>query len=284
MLVIGVALAALSFVAVLALGGFGQQGQAQPTVEPEVPVVVAASDLPLGAQVTADKLATTTKPQSEALGTYQDPQEVVGKVIRRSVTSGAVLQLSDFETTLTVPELVKSLQPGLRAIAIPLTTVDAVGGLLQGGDFVDVVISMEDGDGLAPLVIPNPNQSPGFSGAADPYVSVDDYINGTSVKIVVQNVQVLASIAAVPTEPTSVIGGDNSAPKPDFVELLAVTPQQAEIVRYAQLDGNLSLLLRSPADSTAAAVDTTGITLKQLVDQYGVLPGGPIFPTASTAP
>jgi len=37
-------------------------------------------------------------------------------------------------------------------------------------------------------------------------------------------------------------------------------------------------VLRSPADASAPAVDTTGITLKQLVDQYGVLPPAPVSP------
>jgi Flp pilus assembly protein CpaB len=60
---------------------------------------------------------------------------------------------------------------------------------------------------------------------------------------------------------------------------LGVTPQQAEVIRFAQMDGNVSLVLRAPTDANAAAVDTTGITLKQLVDQYGVLPPAPVTPT-----
>ena len=67
MLAVGVALAALSFLAVLALGALGQQSP-QATPVPDVSVVVAAADLPLGAQVTADKLTTTTKPQTDATG------------------------------------------------------------------------------------------------------------------------------------------------------------------------------------------------------------------------
>ena len=54
--------------------------------------------------------------------------------------------------------------------------------------------------------------------------------------------------------------------------ILALTAQQAELVRFTQLDGNLSLVLRSPKDKDAPAVKTTGITLRQLVDNYGVIP------------
>ncbi len=294
MLVIGVALAALSFVAVLAFGGFGQQAAPPPQI-PDVPVVVAASDLTLGMQVTAENLTTTTKPQTEALGTYQDANEVVGKVVRRAVTSGTALTNEDFETEVSIPELVKSLQPGLRAIAVPMHPVDAVGALLQPGDFVDVVLSMEDLDGLNPLTIPNPlanapatpQASPSASQSADegtfqePYISLDDYANNTTVKVVVQNVQVLASIAPPAADPNNNDAG--STEPQDTVVLLAVSPQQVEVVRFAQLDGNISLVLRSPADSGAQAVDTTGITLKELVDQYGVLPPAPISPPVPTS-
>jgi pilus assembly protein CpaB len=275
MLVVGVALAALSFVAVLALGGFGQSGGTADVV-PDVPVVVAAVDLALGTQVTADQLTTTTKPQTEATGTFADPQQLVGKVVRSSVAQGAVLTNEDFNTGLNVPDLVNSLQPGLRAIAVPLSKVDSVAALIQPGDTVDVLLSLDDPDALNPIVVPNPVTSAGSDGGAPaPYISLDDYLNNTSVKVVVQNVQVLTAIAAAPVDQT--VNGP-ATPEPDMVVLLAVTPQQAEIVRFAQLDGNISLVLRAPGDATAAAVDTTGITLRQLVDAYGVLPPAPVSP------
>ena len=141
-------------------------------------------------------------------------------------------------------------------------------------------MSLDEADQLNPIVIPNPNSSPGLSGnAPPPYISIDDYLNNTSVKVVVQNVQVLAAIAATPTEASNVVT-PQASPMPDMVVLLAVSPQQAEVVRFAQLDGNISLVLRSPADAGAAQVDTTGITLKQLVDQDGVLPPQPVTPVA----
>ena len=278
MLVVGVALAVVSFVAVLALGTFGNNTP-QTTPPPDVPVVVAATDIPLGAQITADKLATTTLPQSQADGTFSDPQQVVGKVVRQQVSQGSPLTNDDFSTSVSIPDLVRSLQPGLRAIAIPLSRVDSVGALLQPGDFVDVLLTLEDTDNTNPIVIPNPVSSPGFGGNSNPYISLDDYLNNTSVKVVVQNVQVLAAIAATPTEPSNVIGA-SASPQPDMVVLLAVSPQQTEIVRFAQMDGNISLVLRSPADASAPAVDTSGITLKQLVDQYGVLPPAPVTPAS----
>ena len=64
--------------------------------------------------------------------------------------------------------------------------------------------------------------------------------------------------------------------------ILAVTPQQAEVIKFAQLDGSISLAaplagrLHRPGDrrgrSPPLPAETTGIILKTLVDTYGVLP------------
>lgn len=88
----------------------------------------------------------------------------------------------------------------------------------------------------------------------------------------------VAGPAALPrsSDPSNVVA--TTSPEPDVVIILAVTPQQAEIVRFAQLDGNISLVLRAPADSGAADTTTSGITLKWLVDHYGVLPPSAVTP------
>ena len=64
------------------------------------------------------------------------------------------------------------------------------------------------------------------------------------------------------------------------IVVLAVTPQQSEVIKYAQVEGCISLILRSPKDYVddagnpiEPALDgTDGVILKTLVDQYGVLP------------
>ena len=95
----------------------------------------------------------------------------------------------------------------------------------------------------------------------------DEWLNNTTVKVLVQNVQVLGTILpAVGTEPS------DGEEEQQNIAILSVTPQQAELVRFAQLDGNLYLLLRSPEDVGVEDTDTTGITLRELVDRWGVLP------------
>jgi 2-hydroxy-3-keto-5-methylthiopentenyl-1-phosphate phosphatase len=61
--------------------------------------------------------------------------------------------------------------------------------------------------------------------------------------------------------------------------ILAVSAQQAEIIKFAQLDGSITLALRSPKDFidengqpiVTVPSGTTGVILKTLVDGYGVI-------------
>jgi pilus assembly protein CpaB len=276
MLIAGVVLAAISFIAVLAFGGFGQAPKSTPAAD--VQVVVANQDIALGSALTADQLATSTRPPAEAIDTYQSPNDVVGLVVRQPIHQGDVLTQSDFQSSVTLPQVVSSLGPGLRAIAVPLSTVDAVGALVQPGDFVDVLLSMEDTDGLNPAVINNPSAyQPSADGSQPPYLSIDQFVNKTTIKVVVQNVQVLGALPRDTTSQGSDVSS-NGTLVPDVMVILAVTPQQAEVVRFAELDGHVSLMLRAPADAGAPDVVTTGITLHELVDKWGVLPPQPVVP------
>jgi Flp pilus assembly protein CpaB len=272
-----VILAAVSFVAVLAFGSFGQQPQ-QPS-NPDVSVVVASQNLSLGTSITPELLGTVTWPETDAENTYQHPEELIGLVVRRPVAQGAALTSDDFASGAAVPELVRSIQPGMRAVAIPLSRVDSVGMLLQPGDFVDVVMTIDDPDGLNPIVVPNLDTTPSGidGGSAAPYISIDEFVNNTTVKMVVQNVQVLAAL------PREIAADSNTVPdpsviQPDVIAILAVQPQQVEVIRFAQLDGHISLVLRSPSDYAQGHVDTTGITLWELVNRWGVLPPLPVTP------
>ena len=98
-----------------------------------------------------------------------------------------------------------------------------------------------------------------------------------------------AEPSAAPAEPGTVLNEQQE------IVILSVTAQQAEVIRYAQLQADplltLSLVLRSPEDFIDPATgqpvppvvaETSGITLKELIDGYGVLPPvieQPVLPT-----
>ncbi|MDP8905852.1 MAG: Flp pilus assembly protein CpaB [Chloroflexota bacterium] len=271
----GVVLAMSSFVSVLAFSSPSSDSQ---LAAPEtVSVVVAGRDIRLGTRVAAEMLDTVERPTTDAVDTYRSIDEVVGSVVRRPVSAGQALQSRDFQNDAGA-DIAAAVRPGLRAIAVPLDRVTAVAYLIEAGDYVDVMIALEDLDGLNPLVVANPRAySPGEEGAgpADPFLLLDEYVNNTSVKVIVQNVQVLATELVTPDETSN---SQQVTDEPSFVAVLAVTPQQAELVRFAQLDGHVSLMLRSPDDQAATDVVTGGVTLQRLVEEYGVLPPRPVLP------
>jgi pilus assembly protein CpaB len=266
----GIALAIVAFVAVLAFGSPAQQNS--PPQVSNVSVVVAAQDIALGTAVSADLITTQERPAADAVDGFTSADSVLGSVTRQPVTRGQMLRASDFQSGTGGTSIVAALRPGLRAIAVPLDEVTAVAYLVQPGDYVDVLIAVEDLDGLNPVVKAVASPLPGSTAAPDPYVLLDQYLNNTSVKVLVQNVQVLATQVADPTEAN---GGRPSVAQA-FLAVLAVSPQDAELIRFAQLDGHVSLVLRSPGDVSAGTVTTNGVTLYELVTKWGVLPPKPV--------
>jgi len=125
------------------------------------------------------------------------------------------------------------------------------------------VADLMEADGSSSVILNHPAHGTAV-GVGASTVSFDTRDGTISVTTLVQNVQVLAT--AVPRAPTpdGVTNPDTGQPiLRDRPVTLGVTPQQAELVRFAQLDGNLSLLLRSPQDAATADVTTAGVTLRQ---------------------
>lgn len=263
MLLVGVLLAVVAFGGVLMFGS--RSGNNGPAAPQNVNVVTALRQIPLGTVLVAEDLGVTEMPTSEAVDTFRDPATLVGRIVRRTVPTSQPFTSSDFTSgSVNALDVTTGLKTGQVAMAIPVDSLSGVGSLIQAGDHVDVMLSITDQ--------PDPNKAPvvaEFRGEGNLPVTKlqDEWLNNTTVKVLVQNVQVLGTILpAVGTE------ADQSDSAPQNIAILSLTTQQAEIVRFAQLDGNLYLLLRSPEDVAAEDVDTTGITLRELVDRWGVLP------------
>ena len=244
-------------------------------------IVVAATDIPLGSKITADMVTTkevaiADKPTNG----FGDTSAVIGQTARASVTAGQAITTdvtnpsSGGLRTIEVPA-------GKVAIAIQVDQVSGVGTLIKAGDYIDMVVALT-GDKF-PVVTLNPT---------DQSVTVVSGLNSTSVKLLLQGGQVLGTLLPPPTAATGTTpqaspgtssGSETTLNGQQEIVLVAVDAQQAEVVKYAQVEGNISLVLRSGDDfrdpATGLPLDpklvvpatTTGITLKSLVDNYGVL-------------
>jgi Flp pilus assembly protein CpaB len=285
-ILIGILLAVVAFVGVLILGsGGGGTGGGGATPPPTVKVVTAKVDIALGTVVTVDMLSTKDENSDLVpVNAVTEPKSIVGVPVRQAVYAGQVMQTSMFSAAgvSSSAEILKNLEPGFRAMAVQVDQVTGVGTIIQPGDRVDVVISFEETDAKFPVVVEGAPTREGV-----PLVTVRNFvpldpINHTSIKVLVQNSKVLGTLLP---PPAAAANSQQASPPPasssDQVALtgqvqiviLQLTAQQVELVRFAQLDGNLSLVLRATGDKDAPPDLTTGITLFELVEKWGVLPG-----------
>ena len=267
-MLIGFFLAAVAFVAVVMLlgSGTGGGGGNEPGIDAlNTTVVVAAADVPLGTTITAAMVATQAIKNTEVpVGSYTLTSEVIGRTVTTQLTKGQLLDGNAFSTTTVNPDIARLLEPGRRAMSLEVSYIAGVGTLIKPGDRVDVVV--------------------GIAGAAFPLVTTDKVdtvttltgINSTSIKTIVQNLEVVGTLlpAVPPAEGQPAPTGPTSAGAVGTqLVILGVTAQQAEVLRFGQYpDTSLTLILRSPDDKEAPDEKTTGITLRQLVDKWAVIP------------
>lgn len=276
-LLVGIFLAVIAFVGIALLLGQGTgPGGAGPEAEPTVSnVVVATEDIPLGATIQQDQVRTQeVSITSVPPGALADPILVIGQTARERVTAGQPITTGVITDAGALTDV--EVPPGFVAIAVQVDQVTGVGTVIKTGDYVDMLVGLTADK--FPVVVPPEGEQAQFT--------VLSGVNGTSVKLLVQGMQVLgALLPPVATaegqqgeqppgdQPTSLTGQQE-------IVIVAATPQQAEVIKFAQMDGNISLVLRSaqeffdpatrePIPGPVAA--TTGITLRILVDEYGVL-------------
>jgi pilus assembly protein CpaB len=273
-LLVGVFLAVIAFVGIAILLGGNNKNPDTVIVPTVLPAVIAAKDIPLGAVVTEDMLTTQDlKVDTERKTTaFTSTKLVVGNIARRKIANGTQLEAAYFDTSTTGCGVI-DVPPGLRAIAVQVDQVSGVGTVINSGDYVDAVVGFT-GDKF-PVVTLNPS---------DDSVTVVAGLNGTSVKLLIEGMQVLCrqlppvappangAAAPAPTDGVVSLNGQQE------IVMLGVTAAQAEVIKFSQLDGSITLALRSRNDFVDEAGNpipappsaTEGITLKKLTTDFAV--------------
>lgn len=186
-----------------------------------VPVVVAARDIPANTVITAEDIQITEVPQEEvAPGTVQRADQVIGLVASGPLVKGQRLLMAN----LIAPSLGNVIQPGKRAVALPVDRVSALGGLIQPNDVIDIVYSVritltrvvpseplevvDATQGFArqeDLQLPpygQPPAGPTYPFPGEPgsrFIVTDDAGGNPVAKLVLQNIRVLHVIAGSQT-------------------------------------------------------------------------------------
>jgi pilus assembly protein CpaB len=271
-LLIGFFLAAVAFVGVIYALGNNTPGTTNK--EDKTTNVVAAVDIALGTVLTDEMLTTQDIPRIDKVaGTPSFKSEVIGQTVTTDIKAGQQIVAADFSTVTVNPNIGRLLDTGERAMAVMVDQVSGVGTLVKPGDHVDVVIGIAGADKF-PVVTTDPvTKQP----------TVVPGINATSVKAIIQNLKVVGTLLPPPpTDQTNTGGtegttgtGTGTAPSLNGqtqIVLLAVNDKQAEVLRFGQIDGTITIILRSPNDDLLPADTTDGVTLRQLVDKWAVIP------------
>jgi Flp pilus assembly protein CpaB len=282
-LLIGIFLAIVAFV--LVIFTFRDQGNGpveDPTLR-KVGIVVAAKDIPLGTKIQADDLTSTeVVERDKPVDSFTEQASVIGQTARQDVTSGQLITSAVLGTNSATGIVDINCPTTFVCMAVQVDQVSGVGTLTQAGDFVDMVVGFTADK--FPVVTLNPE---------DATITTVAGVNSTSVKALLQGVQVVGTLLPPPPADTGTTTEDPNAAPDEGTEtvlngqqqivILAVTTQQSEVIKFGQLDGSISLVLRAGDDfrdpltgdllpaNTVVPVATTGITLKTLVDDYGVL-------------
>jgi Flp pilus assembly protein CpaB len=280
-ILVGVLLAVLAFVAIVILLNQQDQGDddtAEPTTET---VLVATTDIAIGDPVTPDVVEEREVPIGAVQQTpLRSTSQALGQPALFAVPEGAqVTQELIGAGTQTSVNIAAQLQPGEKAVTFQVDRVTGVDFLVKAGDTIDIVLSeqisvlQETADSAA-------NTDPE---APARFEAVTGLENQRTVKAVLQDKRVLyvSSTRAVQPEPRDtngdgVVNDEDEQPEEAVVDsviiVFAGTTQDAEVIKFAQNDltetGSLTAVIRNAEDD--AVEETLGITIDQLVEEYGL--------------
>jgi pilus assembly protein CpaB len=183
-----------------------------------VSVLVAASDMDLGAEVRREDLRAIQWPADAVpMGAFSNPDELVGRGLIQPVTQNEAFlpaKLAPMGAGAGLPPIIPE---GYRALSVRVNDVVGVAGYVLPGTRVDIVATV------------NPTQRP----------------EDVQTKVILTNVQVLTA--------GTKIERDDAEGKPIAVSVvtLLVDPGQAERLTLASTEGKIQLALRNPTDKTA---------------------------------
>ncbi len=194
-------------------------------------IVLAAADLSWGTVITADmvKTAAVAKEYMPA-GSFSNPAELVGRVLVTPINlNEPIVESRLAPKDVTTGGISAVVHPGMRAIAVPGDKVMGLAGLIQPGNHVDILVTIQDPQ--------------------------NDRLHIT--KTVLENIRVLATGA-------DVSWGIKLEPVDVFT--LEVTPKEAQDLSLATSQGKLHFALRNVADKSP--VLTLASTVSELMEGY----------------
>lgn len=241
-LMIGIGTVILSKSMMTGTANNGAQVKSAPVADE---ILTASKDLPSGTLLKEVDLKWTPWPVSNidpaifAVKGKANMSDYVGAVVRQGLRAGEPIMAGRVVRARDQGFMAAVLNPGMRAVSVPVTPAGVVAGFVFPGDRVDVIVTHQ----IMRKIDPDPN--------------------GHKVsETILTNVRVLALDQRTSDQLTE--------PKIAQTATLEVTPKQAEALALITQIGTLSLALRSMAASpdeppgiNAQALESAGIVEAQ---------------------
>ena len=215
----------LAWVSALGLTWFLYSTTIAPKAERHTRVLVAAHDMPLGTLIRRNDVKLVNYPEKDVpKAALTQTKDAESRVLLYPLSANEPVLLTKLSGTTSMEGVSSTIEAGFRAVAVQITDVTGVAGLIMPNSRVDVLFT-----------------HPGVMAEA-------------TTSTILQDVKVLSVGRLLPAGQTA----DPRAPKSPVVTLLLI-PADAQKLELAKSEGKISLSLRNPLDSsrTASADPTT---------------------------
>src|SRR6266849_7686900 len=204
-------------------------------------VVVATADLAVGARI-QDKDVRIVRFPSDAIpqGIFHRTKSVVGRGVVLSIAQGEFILPLKLAGENSGSGLPSTIPQGMRAVSVRVSDISSVGGFVQPGTRVDVLMTGNPGGSGEPQTI-----------------------------TVLKNVAVLANGMNLDR---SVVRGESQQNAP--IITLAVSPDDAQKLALAVAQGRIQLALRNPMDTSQS--DVAAIGMHSLYEKTGMPAPAPV--------
>jgi pilus assembly protein CpaB len=193
-----------------------------PKQETMIKVVAASRDMGAGTRLKPGDLKLVNVPENDQpKNAMTDPKIAVDRVLLFPTTTGELLVSNKLTSQGGIEGLAATIEPGKRAVSVPISDSSGAGGLIQPRSHVDVLFTRTGS------------------------------MNEAVTTVILQNVVVM-SVGRV-TEVSTVQGVPGQAPpsaSATRAATLLVTPEQSAKLEFARQQGKISLALRNPLDMT----------------------------------
>jgi pilus assembly protein CpaB len=186
-----------------------------------VPVVVAASDIQVGAKLAPnDVRVVTIPPSSVPPGAFSSPSKIIGRGAILPVTKGDFILPSKLAPVNAGSGLPSMIPQGMRAVSVRVNDVVSVAGFVQPGSHVDVLAT----------------GNPGSGSERQTFTVLENVLVLAVGKNLERNISEAAQLAPVIT--------------------LAVSPDDAQKLALVS-EGRIQLALRNPLDTKQGDISVT---------------------------